>query len=521
LPESKAKILVRNTKWIYISKLFSQLFGLLATVLVIRQVAVDVFGTFNLLLSSFVVFQIFALSAVQNVFNRYIPELISNHEYHKLNRLLGGGFFFSLVLFTLLVGALYFYRDPFATFFNVENFHKYLLAFLVFNYAHFFHILSGVILRALLLHKQAALITIFTSALKLGLYIYFFNELDVNLLLYIESTIGIIFLLAGSYFYLKHLRSFDYSKTRTGITPVTYKRVRRYGLLSMANELGVGLVGKTSDYFIVAALSNPYQVGLFAFAHRIYGMVFKVLPFKDIQSVVRPLFFQKYSQQYDIEEFQKIFAFMIKLLLPVYVFPALYFFFFGKSIISVVFDPRYLDAYWITVIVLSSNFFLAFFFPLSLTAQLKERMDILLYSKIVAVFSIFAGILGMKYLGVIGVAIASVLGSFLKNAFIYYFMSKYKEVQYKFADYKRFLVIGLLLIPFLALHQIMLNAFLLIMLSILFFAYALIIFFLFHPYTNFELALLKKISSKSTALHKTQQVVVLIYDKLSKFKFVS
>ena len=238
-------------------------------------------------------------------------------------------------------------------------------------------------------------------------------------------------------------------------------------MLSFVNELGVGVVGKTSDYFIVAALSNPYNVGLYAFAHKIYEMIIKLLPFRDFQTVVRPLFFQKYVNDYKVDEFRNTFVFMIKVLIPLYVIPVVYFF-FGKQIISIIFDSKYVDAYWVTVIILSSNLFTAFFFPLSLFAQLKERMDVLLYSKITVVFSLVAGIYGMKYFGILGVATASLVGDFLKNSIILFFLRKYQEIKYNFNNYSNYIIILLTLTPFFLLTFFDLNVLLLIILSHLF-----------------------------------------------------
>jgi len=49
-PTSHARILVKNTAWIYAGKPATQLFGIIATILVIRKLAVDVYGTYNFLL---------------------------------------------------------------------------------------------------------------------------------------------------------------------------------------------------------------------------------------------------------------------------------------------------------------------------------------------------------------------------------------------------------------------------------------------------------------------------------------
>lgn len=44
---SAANTLVNNAKWIYVSKIATQLFSVITTILVIRKLSVDVFGTFN------------------------------------------------------------------------------------------------------------------------------------------------------------------------------------------------------------------------------------------------------------------------------------------------------------------------------------------------------------------------------------------------------------------------------------------------------------------------------------------
>ena len=85
---SRAKILVKNTTWIYVGKLFTQLFGVIATILVIRKLAVDVFGTYNFLIKILLIYFVFALSPVMNLFNRYIPELLQLKDFTSMEEFL-------------------------------------------------------------------------------------------------------------------------------------------------------------------------------------------------------------------------------------------------------------------------------------------------------------------------------------------------------------------------------------------------------------------------------------------------
>lgn len=435
----------------------SQLFGLLSIVLVVNKLPVDIFGTYNLLISSFVVFQIFALSSVQNVYNRYIPELAQKNEYKKLSQLLKYSFAFSATLFTLLIVILVFFKEQFSTYFNVPDFNKYLVAFVIFSYSYFLQLIIDTTLKAFLLHKKVAYITILNAALRVIAYIILYKSLNVNKLLIIEAALSGFFIVQGGIIYLKYITQHLKSNQQNKKANTNFKREIKYGLFSLVNELGVGIVGKTSDYFIVAALSSPLQVGLYAFAHKLFDIVFKVIPFKDIQSVVRPIFFKKYSEDYELHEFMKIYVLMIKILLPIYTIPVLFFYVFGKNIIVLFFNTNFIDAYWVTVVMLSSNILLAFFFPLTLTAQLKERMDVLLYSKIIAVFSIIAGVLGMKYFGIVGVALASFFGGVFNNLFIWIGMRKYPEVHYNIGKLWRIVFLFIASVPFALLKLVQLN----------------------------------------------------------------
>lgn len=511
--ESNAKILINNSAWMYLAKITSQLLMLVATVLVINKLAIDVFGTYNLLLNSFVVFQILALSAVVNVFNRYIPELISNKEYKKLKKFIKGGFLLSSCLFLILTLLLFSFKEEFASFFKIPSFESFLLAFFAYSYSMFLMILMDETLKSMLLNKKVALITIFNTAIRPILYIIFLKKLDVNVLLYIEVVLSLIYLIQGIIVYLKFIRSLKDDEKNENINPVTYKRIRKYGLLSLFNELGVGVVNKTSDYFIVAAMSNPYNLGLFAFAHKIYSIIYKVLPFKDLQVVVRPIFIKKFIGDYEKKEFKKMFSFMIKILLPIYIFPALYFLFFGHNIITIFFGSKYNDAYLVTFIVLFSNFFMALFFPLTLTAQLKERMDIILYSKVVIVFSIIAGILGMKHFGIIGVALASVMGDFLKNMIIYFFMRRYNEVRYSIKDFKNYFIILIFLLPFIVFIFYKLNILLLTVFSLFFFIYLFLLFIYFNPFNDYDMKQINKIV-------ESNKIVKTVYLKIYSIKII-
>ena len=513
-----ASSIVKNTKWVYIAKIFAQVFNFISVILVVRNIEVSVFGTYNLLLNTFFIFQILGLSAIINIFNRYIPEIVEHQRKKQLLRLVNTGYKIAFLLLVVLVIALVLFQDAFVEVFKVENFNQFIIALICYIVANFMKVLIDTILKSVLLHKKVALTTMFVIFMRTILYIVFIDSLTVELLLYIEAGLFGFYSIYGYSIFIRYLKNLKFDKPTAEIKdPVTYKRIKKYGLYSIINEFGLGLVGNKFNYFIVSAFTNPILLGIFAFASRINKLIFKLLPFKDFQSIIRPIFYKKFTGNYKLEEFHNNFAFMIKILLPIYVFPIVFFILFGQDMINFVFGDEYISSYALIVILLSTNFFVAFFYPLGLTAYLKERMDYLLYSKIAVLVSIFIAIVGVKYYGLYAVVLAYFFGSLVKNLVLWFFMRRYKEIKYRFNDYKNFIVIFLCLIPWGVILYYDISIVWNLVLAIAFVLYSLIVFINFLPYNEYDLNVLEKLGGSMGKKKRIASLVVKTYRYL-KFR---
>lgn len=507
---SKVSILTKNITWLYFGKIISQAFSIIVSVLIIKKLSVEDYGTFNLLVGTLVVFEVFGSSSIKMIFSRYIPELVQTNYFSSLKKIIIVGLSISSVFIILLFSLTFIFQNKFAVFFHIDNFSDYLIFFCIYALFGYFSKLIISISSSLLLHKYLSITEIIKSILSIIIYLYFLPVLTVSLMLLIGSFLFLFIIISNSItiiVYYKRLKD----NRETPKKDFNWKRVVRFGLFSTANELGAGIVGKTSDYFIISALSNTYFLGLYAFAYKIYGIVFRLLPLEDIRSVLRPIFIQKFTVSYKKEEFIRTFNFIIKLMLPVHFLPAIYFFIFGKSIIIYLFDSKYIDAFGITNIILFGNIIMAFFYPVNLAAHLKERMDIMLYSKIVVIFSIIAGIYAMKYFGINGVALVTITGNFFKNFLIYLFMKTKADIVYRKKGYLNFVfIIIILLILFKWTSYIIVNVYWLILFSLIFFIMFCFLLIIFNPFTKYEINKLKEISNSSLIFKEIQTVVLFI-----------
>ena len=189
------------------------------------------------------------------------------------------------------------------------------------------------------------------------------------------------------------------------------------------NDAGVGLLGGRFDNFIIVMYMTPAAVGAYSFCLRMSEMIERVLPLNYFIGILRPAFF---SVGVDLDR-KSINSFYQALVKTTYLFHApilVFLLLFGTEMINILFDGKFVTFWWILFLVFLFKSFNAFTVPVSLVAQLRERADIILYSKVFAAYNIFADIILIKYFGVLGAVLATGTAHLGKNIFIWYFVRK-------------------------------------------------------------------------------------------------
>jgi O-antigen/teichoic acid export membrane protein len=446
---SAPKILVRNTSWVYMAKIISQALSLLALILVIRKIDVEVFGLFSLYLSLFMFFGVFAISPAVQVLRRYLPQLHRLQDYHEMLRVTVGAHIVAVLMFVFCWVVVWFSQGAIGRVLNIDGFSEGLSVFFVYAGCNGIYTLMLTMLGSLLLHKVSSILLLVSSLLRTGCYLTLLHHLDVPTLLKIEAVVALVYTVpAGCYFVLWFRKNrHAHESSADGQPAVGRKRMVRYGVFGLFNEIGAGIIGRTTDFYIVSAIGSPISLGMYAFASKLFGYFSKLMPVNELLSVIRPVFIGRFTSEGKEEtgDFKQIYNLMVKVILPMVAFPGLLFLALGRPIIANVFDPKYMDAYWVVVLVLFMTLPMAFAIPLGLSAELKERMDITFYGKIVAFLSIPLGILAMRSYGVVGVAAVTLICDTLKIMLIYALMRRIVDVRYQWRSLMGYGVSWLLL----------------------------------------------------------------------------
>jgi len=207
-----------------------------------------------------------------------------------------------------------------------------------------------------------------------------------------------------------------------GISRRERKRVTRYALFYNFNDSGVGLLNSDFDNFIIVMFLNPAAVGAYAFCVQLSIQISSILPLKYLKDVIKPAFFSIGTASKDENTTRLLFQSLVKInsffAIPFFFFLLLY----SNDMINFLFNGKFIEY----ASVLTGIFFFSILnsIPFGTMAQLKERADIILYSKIFAVYNLIADIVLIKLFGIWGAVFATGTATMGKNGFIWYFVRK-------------------------------------------------------------------------------------------------
>jgi O-antigen/teichoic acid export membrane protein len=208
-----------------------------------------------------------------------------------------------------------------------------------------------------------------------------------------------------------------------GFSAPERKRLVRYAFFYNFNDAGSTILAPDFDNFIIAMYMNPLAVGAYAFCQRITKILQHLFPVSYLIEVIRPAFFTLgigAGREQRILMFQLLVKITYIITIPLFIGVL----FLGKDMIVIFFGGKFVEYSYVLSVIFFLAVLNAFQTPLGLAAMLKERMDIMLYSKIFAFYNIAADILLIPVLGLWGAVLATGTATLGKNLFVWFFVRK-------------------------------------------------------------------------------------------------
>lgn len=439
----------KNSLYVLLERSVVPIINFLVTVYIIRKLSVDEFGIYNILFAVMGYISLFSSVGLVGVFRRFIPEFYQKGQIANLKKLVEKGLLWRFVVCGGIILIILFFSEAIGNLFKFGTALQYLA---IFSIGIIFYLESGLLITTITSvfhHKLYVTAQIIYVIFRAGFIYYLLATKKglVGLLIAESISFGLLFIL--QFFYYRKFLSLHYIRQKAELP---LRRLLRFGGFSYFNEMGAQILSVSTDYFIISAFLGPAAVGIYAFANRIMILISHVLPQSMFMSIIRPAFFSKYVQDNDPVQMNKMFNFLMKMI-AFFLFPILTgIFILGDKLIIYVFDPKYLGSLNVLWIVAAFTALNSFINPVGLVLESKEKVQIIFFSKIFAIYNLIFDFLVVKTYGVIGIAIVTGSAVLFKNIFMYLFAKKYTNLTIEFKSFgiivANSLFMGLLIYPF-------------------------------------------------------------------------
>jgi O-antigen/teichoic acid export membrane protein len=399
----------------------AQIASLLGYVVLVRVLPESEFGVYSLFYAMMPVVGTLLSFGMEDTLRRYQPEYLrkgENRLAHLLAVRIGRLRLGTTLLFSIVALAFW---DQIGPLFKVEQYRDQFLLFAALMLSHFQCQLLGMALSAHLLQKYSVGCTAIFSLVKVAGYglAAFVWDLDLQTAILVDLVGYCVYYVGLKYAYLRkaeHRRGIE-----AGFSKEEAKRLVRYATYYSFNDAGTLTLDSRKDNFFLAAFLDTVSVGAYALATRFSEMVGRLSPTTLLDSVIQPLFVsidhRRHPQRVH-RYFSLIFDLSLVTRLPVAVFTAIY----HREIVEVVFAGRFIEYSYLLPLVSLFAIGTAISGPITMVAQLEEKAQFILASKIFGILGVGASILLIPVAGVVGAVVASGTAILLKNLFIWWFV---------------------------------------------------------------------------------------------------
>ena len=403
-------------------RLLSQITTPLALIIQVRGMTEHDFGVYSLLYTFIPVVGTLLSLGLEQVMMRYQPEYLragNKKGAAWLMRRIAVG---RLSTNILLICVVLLCWNLVAPLFKLT---PYRATFAIFSLLILIQFQSRILQLALashMMHKYSVGSTVTLSVVKLITYatLYFTHHFTVEAAIFSD-----IIAYACAYTMLRYIYNkrclVPEARGEYTPTPEEKKRLFKYGLYNNFNDAGVFLLYSTVDNFFIAAYLDTLSVGIYAFYSRLRQMVVNVLPAKQFENIVQPMFFAIPADQAD-RNVPRYFSFLLNmnflLQWPALAFATAY----HHEIVQLIFHSKFIENSWLLPVVMGFATLNVVADPVSLVAQYEEKAHVLLLSKLFAAYNVLAMFLLVPWLGIYGAAIAAGTAQTAKNLFVWWYV---------------------------------------------------------------------------------------------------
>ncbi len=403
-----------------IFRTLSQVASLASYVVLVRGLSEHTFGILSLLYAVIPVISTAASLGIAQTLRRFQPEYLRAGHAQTAAWLLRVAASARFAANIVLLGLILLLWHSIAPFFKLE---PYRTEFLLFSLLILLHFQATILQISLSSHMRqgysVGMSAVFAVA-KLVAYLVLirFNSLTLTNAI-LADTVGYALMYAGLRFAHAKYCQPPSTEQRLSVGPGERRRLLRYSFYNNFNDAGTLLLTAKSDNFFLAALMNPVAVGAYAFYVRLNEMTAHLLPTRQFNNVIQPLFFAIPPEEAS-KRVPRYFTLLANLTgamqMPLFAYALAY----HAELVSVFFDGKFLDSSWVLPLIAGFSTLNRVELPVTMVAQYQEKASIILLSKMFTVYNAVMLLVLIPVAGVYGAALATGTAQLLKNLFIWW-----------------------------------------------------------------------------------------------------
>ena len=408
-------------------QLICRAMGMVTTVVIARNLSVEVYGIYNLFLGSILIFSFFTNFGIAGSLQRFLSEYAKKQEFVLFFKTFSFSINFRILMGIFIFAIAIIFFDKIDSYFHVAEYKLEFIIFCAGTFALFQIDFIIIALNSLFLHGYSSLGQLFYQTFRAISIFILFSVFGGKLTFVYTGELLAYGLGAVILWLIFKYKAHDplLNKTCKNHKKIQWNRFLRFSAYNAITIPGHILCKDAMDFFVVAAMSTTSNLGIYALGSRASNMLLSIMPQNLLQTVIRPAF---YHQYYSVEdkntELNRMFRTLV-VLIASFLFPALIFIgLHAESILTFIFKAKFAESTPIFLMLLGFNYFKIFELPSDLVLQAIEKVQARLYAQIFAIYNIVAAILLLPKFGLIGVAFAT--GSALMGKCLFwYFMARY------------------------------------------------------------------------------------------------
>jgi O-antigen/teichoic acid export membrane protein len=413
-PGSLLERAAQSAYYTVVSRALFQLLSLLATVLLVRVLSRQEYGAYGLIVAAIPLLQLVGSLGLLNVLQRYLPQFLHTGAYSAAARLVRQLCVARLLTTTVIIAAVVAGWDSLAPLVKLTPYRDYVLLFSIAIVAFQQWGMLKAAIEASFGHRQTMALLVASAAIRVVGYAFAGRADDPLMAVLLVDCAAFAFLAASHLLvFVRTMRRYPPDRAEA-----PRPRMLRYAAFSHFNDAGVQLLDTGIDNVLLAYFMDLPSVAIYAFCDDISRKLSRLSPVSYLGEVIRPAIFAR-GEVLDRQRLSNALNVVIRLdyayFVPVFFAVA----FMGADAVRLVFGKYDEHAHVLTAVVgFAALNQLAF--SVGLVAQLRERVEVLVLSKVFGIYNFVASLLLIPRWGVMGAAIATGSAGLLKNLFVWW-----------------------------------------------------------------------------------------------------